>query len=217
MAALSAEFDYIVAQFGAPSGGGPIAPDRLDSYREHLPQSLIDFYALHGQGLVLNGFFQFCEPTRYAPIAKAVFGDNTDLPGSRCHIIGFSAFGALSVWSEDHGTVSVHLVDGVSSCLSLFGRGAKLPPDQSVAVGLFQLDMEANDAFDADGKPMFKRALKALGPLAAGQVYGFVPLLSLGGPRRVENLKIVPALEHMALLAGAAPVRMVDTSKLATM
>lgn len=215
MPALTEDFAYIVEKFGVPVDAAPLAPESLAALPGKVPQALLDFYELYGQGLVLDGFFQFCDPMRYAPIARAIFGDDPDLPGSRCHIIGFSAFGVLNVWSEDHGTVTVYLPEGRVSCLSLFGRSTQLPADRSVALGLFLIDKASNDVVDTAGKGLFKRARKKLGALSLGQVYGFAPLLSLGGPRALDHLGIKPAFEHLALLAGAAPVTLIDTSTMA--
>ena len=215
MPVLTEDFDYIVEKFRVPVDAAPLAPESLAALSGKVPQALLDFYELHGEGLVLDGFFQFCDPIRYAPIAQAVFGMDPDLPGSRCHILGFSAFGVLNVWSEDHGTVTVYLPEGLVSCLSLFGRSSKLPADRSVAVGLMFIDQESNDVVDAAGKPLFKRARKKLGALSLGQIYGFAPLLSLGGPRALDNLWIKPAFEHLALIVDAAPIMLIDTGTMA--
>ena len=212
MPELTEEFAYVVEKFGAPSGVAPRGKAMLDRYRGVLPGALLDFWELHGQGLMLDGKFQFCDPQHFAPISQMIFGADPQLPAERCHIYGFSAFGTLLVWSEDHGGVRVELVEQVASAPALTGREPKLSPDASIAVNLFGLDQEVLDLVDTAGKGLFARARKVLGPLQPGQVYGLVPMLALGGARRLENLRIVSALEHLSLLAQAGPIQLIDTS-----
>ena len=49
--------------------------------------------------------------------------------------------------------------------------------------------------------PLFDRALKALGPLARDEMYGFEPALALGGKADLRNLRKVKAVEHLVMLA----------------
>ena len=212
---LTEEFAYILSKFGAPKGVSPAPPAQLGAYSGHLPKALLDVWALHGQGLMLDGKFQFCNPARLESNSKTIFGNDPQVPASRCHIIGYSAFGTLLVWSEDHADIRVDLLDGTASSLSLTGRSQKLAPDVAVSLPLFQLGDEVFDAFDEEGKPLFARALEKLGPLAPGEMYGFVPMLALGGRRKLENLEIVSALEHMAILAQARQIKLIDTSTMA--
>lgn len=212
MPELTEEFAYIVQKFGAPAGVAPSAAADLGRYAGQLPQALLDLWATHGQGLMLDGKFQFCDPVRFAPLARLIFGNDPDLPAARCHIFGYSAFGTLLVWNEDHDDIRVSLVDATASSLALTGKASPLAPDIAISLPLFQLDADVFDAYDQDGKPLFARSRKALGKLKPGQVYGFVPMLALGGSRRLENLKVVSALEHFAMLAQAAPIQLIDTS-----
>ncbi len=55
-----------------------------------------------------------------------------------------------------------------------------------------------NDCLD---RPLFDRAVKSLGPLAADEMYGFEPALALGGKAELESLRRVKAVEHLVLLA----------------
>lgn len=116
-----------------------------------------------------------------SPISDLVFGNDPKLPSSRCHIFGYSTYGTLLTWSEEHDDVRVSLIDITAAFLRSTQKGASLAPDAAISLSLFQLDTDVWDALDRDGKLLFAWARKALGTLTLGQVYGFVPMLALGG------------------------------------
>jgi len=57
------------------------------------------------------------------------------------------------------------------------------------------------DFEDIRQQPLFDRALRALGPLSAEEMYGFEPALALGGRAELGNLQKVDAVTHLILLA----------------
>jgi hypothetical protein len=60
---------------------------------------------------------------------------------------------------------------------------------------------EKLDQLDDNNRPLFDRAVKKLGLLDAGQIYGLVPALALGGSCDLEHLEKVDAVTHMIVLA----------------
>lgn len=46
----------------------------------------------------------------------------------------------------------------------------------------------------------FKKAFKKLGALQPNEIYGFVPMLPMGGVRDLENLQKVDAFAHLSML-----------------
>jgi hypothetical protein len=63
------------------------------------------------------------------------------------------------------------------------------------------MDKKQLEQKDHHDKPLFERALKKLGPLAADEMYGFEPTLALGGKADLKNLHKVKAVEHLVILA----------------
>lgn len=49
------------------------------------------------------------------------------------------------------------------------------------------------------------QARNALGPLAWGEIYGFVPALSLGGRNSIRYLQKMQMVEHLVFLASMEP------------
>ena len=52
----------------------------------------------------------------------------------------------------------------------------------------------------------YSEAVAAYGEPAYDECFGYVPLLVLGGPQRVENLQEVKLIEHIALITDFAGV-----------
>ncbi|MDR0673172.1 MAG: DUF1851 domain-containing protein [Zoogloeaceae bacterium] len=46
----------------------------------------------------------------------------------------------------------------------------------------------------------FESAFKKLGPLQPNEIYGFVPMLPMGGVRDLEHLQKVDAFAHLSIL-----------------
>lgn len=74
------------------------------------------------------------------------------------------------------------------------------------------LDDDHTDMLEAtQGAPvLFARTLKKLSELSPGEVYGFFPALAMGGSARLDTLRKVKALEHLAFLAQLGPARLMD-------
>jgi len=59
-------------------------------------------------------------------------------------------------------------------------------------------------------RPLAPQALKRLGPVNSGQMYGFVVPPTLGGPLSVENLHIVDAITYLTARVWQGGIRVDD-------
>ncbi len=204
-------FDEVIASYGQPAGE-PLSPTTIDKLRGKVPNGLIRCWEKYGLGTVLDGFFQFVDPTRYSGVCEAVFDGDPELDSTRSYIIGLSAFGNLLVWNEEYNVISIDLVN-----LRTFGSSRKKnqePDEKNLALigGLAVVDRPSFDERDSNGEGLFKPAMQKLGRLKLNQIYGFVPMLALGGNRSIDRLKIVSAPEHLLILAQIGPVSLLDSS-----
>jgi len=204
-----ARLDSIVQDFGSPENGS-VEPD-LEHYRGKVPEAMIDFWQQNGIGTVLDGYFQFCDPGRYSGILKLVFGGDPDIHAEQTHALGFGAFGTIVAWNEVHQDVTIDLVKGQVSCPALV-NGKRYDPNLAVTTQLMLLDDPTFDEYDAHAKKLFKPARSKLGKLGVGQIYGFRPILALGGNRALASLAIYEALPHMAILAQAHEMQLMDNA-----
>lgn len=115
----------MIKKFGAPKGGKDIAD--VERFRSKVPDTMIEFWQLHGTGTILNGYFQFCDLCDYASIVKLIFDGDSQLNPEQTYVLGFGAFGSMVLWNEVYRTVPVDLVRGHVSCWSLVSGKANDP------------------------------------------------------------------------------------------
>ena len=188
-----------------------MAPAELDALAGRLPPDLLAFWKEYGLGTWLDGKFQFCRPADYADLVEQIFADDPDFLPSATHMVGFSAFGELLLWNEQHKRVVVDLPWLTARVDALDAQEPGDPTHFPIATPLYRLDREGSfDVFEQTdaADPLFTRALARLGPPDLGQCYGFVPMLALGGSAKLDRIERLDAAVHFSLLAGAGPCRL---------
>jgi hypothetical protein len=207
---LSEDFRDIVAEFGQPTSLQWLSPARLAELRALLPDELVDFMTVYGECSLDSGLINVCDPIAYAGLSKQIFGKDRDFGKATSSLYAYSAFGSLFFWNQMFGLHTVSLLSGVVVCASLTANTLNKATHHRHIYVAFGMSRDALDAVDENGKPLLARAVKKLGPLEIGECYGFVPLLSLGGMRRLENLKRLKAREHFSIAAQSMQLRLVD-------
>jgi hypothetical protein len=216
--AMDQDYKYFLEDegFGPATRVRDVPPQAIERYRGKLPNQMLKYWQAYGWAAYGEGLFWTVNPDDYAAVVDAwlegtPFGEDDDY-----YMIARGAFGKLYLWGVRSG----------QSILINAPLGMIFPTDSDrprVAAGkgdflarLFfsnrskkQVDFE-----DDTQKPLFDRALKRLGPLAPDEMYGFVPALALGGPRRLDHLQKVKAVEHLLILAQLGERRiMADINK----
>ncbi|ARQ14156.1 hypothetical protein NXC12_PE00561 (plasmid) [Rhizobium etli] len=182
------------------------------SYEGRIPGGVFDLWEKVGAGPFFGGYFQLCAPQSYRGIiSQVLYGDAQMIP-EQTHAIGFSAFGEIVAWNEQYRDVRIDLVNGQISCRSMFNPKPQFDPSVTILSRLLLADEPSFDVLDRGGKGLFKSAKLKLGKLRAGQIYGFRPILALGGNRTADSIKIYEALPHMAILAQAHRMQLMDNS-----
>jgi len=209
---LSEDFEYALERFGPPMGGTAPGDFDVGRFRGKIPHSLLDFWSLHGLGVWLNGYFQFCDPEKYRPVIKHIFGNDSEFKADRCHLIGFSAFGNMLIWSEDYQVTDVDVIRHLVSAMRYVKPDPSLDPDIAIGVTVSAVDDPAYDAIDEDGKDLFNPLLKALGPVNFGQIYAPKLYPAMGGSITFENFHMASALETLSINAQSAPFNLKDVT-----
>ncbi len=204
-------FAELITLLGRPIGE-PFNSVTLEKLRGRVPGGLVGCWEKHGIGTVLDGFFQFVDPTEYAGVCETIFEGDPEIDPERSHIVGLSAFGNLLVWNEDYNLLRIDLVNLRASGPEITKKNGFLDGDLAIIAGLAVVNRDSFDERDSDGEGLFKSAKQKLGQLDLNQIYGFVPILALGGNRSVEHLKIVSAPEHLLILAQSGPISLMDMS-----
>jgi hypothetical protein len=205
---MNKDMDESFAFFYKDEGFGPeiysksVKPEHIKKFRGKLPEQLLSYWNQYGWSGYGKGLFWLVDPDEYEPALEAWIGDLPPMERDAYYVIARSAFGQLFLW----GTKSGPSLDINSPWGMIF------PKDKSekIAAGdadfLARMFFETKDRISLDlkdylDKPLFDRALKTLGPLAADEMYGFEPALALGGKADIKNLRKVKAVEHLVMLA----------------
>lgn len=204
-------FEYFLKKFGPAIERQYVPPSSIDRYRGKLPDQLLAYWQEYGWCGYADGLFWTVNPHEYEPVVEAWLGDTPFMEEDAYHLIARSAFGDIYFFGERHGR-KLHII-AADSCMMTPRKGIQ---DLSLSIRAFfgSQNREACDFSDANGSLLFAPALKKLGSLKPGEMYGFVPALALGGPATLDHLQKVKAVEHLVLLAQLAPLSVLETPSL---
>ena len=198
----SFQYFYVDEGWGPVEHTEQVPPEKIERFRGKLPDQLLKYWELYGWGSYGKGLFWLVDPEVYDPVLSAWLEDTPLMRQDTFSIIGRSAFGQLFLW----GTKSGQSLNIIPCWDMIFPRDNSKKVQAGLADDLVRyffvgLDRENLIEEDAQGRPLFDRALQTLGPLASDEMYGYVPALALGGEARLENLRKVKAVEHLIILA----------------
>ena len=113
-----------------------------------------------------------------------------------------TGFGELYAWGErlNRRIVIDTLLTSIVCDLSKYDKPSENP---NLAMQSFfaMSDPEAFDFEDSEGDYLFERALNKFGPITENEMYGFVPMLPLGGSISLNNISKVDRFVHMHILS----------------
>ena len=193
--------DEIIEDEGPFLDAAPVTEEVLETWRGIVPDLLTDFWRNHGVGALQGGLMRICLPVDFDGLLSQIFHADEDFSHNDCHVIGYGPFGDLIIWSERHWLCKANLRNGQVIATDLVYPEKKVIANTEIVVSLLGHQPETLDAYDDDDKKLFVRAVKKLGRPGPGQAFGFFPALAMGGAPNLENIKIVPALEHFLFLA----------------
>lgn len=171
----------------------PVEPEVIEAYRNRVPAELVELWETHGYGTFGHGFFRVINPQRYEDGIGDLLGKVT---GNRIAIpIMVTGLADIVSWEPGHGLVLIRYRDGDTTGLV-----------SSLDDMLFMIDAdgeeELSDTYDWD---MFPKAVEAHGAPAFDESFTYVPLLSLAGEKKVENMrarKTIEAIRTMVEFQG---------------
>jgi hypothetical protein len=209
---MDESFAYFLKNFGPPIMKREVDQAAIARHERNLPGQLLQYWAEQGFAGYADGLFWTVDPAEYAA-ALALALAPTPFPGRDIYnVIARSAFGELFVWGKSGGSSlrldpphGQLLPSRASEILMRSGR-------EALAVqGFFASKQKRSlDFHDEEDKPLFARALKKLGPLAADEMYGFEPAILLCGEAKLEHLAKVKILPHLQILLQFAPLKILE-------
>ena len=171
----------------------PVPAEIVEEFRGRVPDELIEIWEKYGYGTFAEGFLRIIDPKLYETevgdcIGKTQ-GDGIAIP------IMVTGLGDLITWEPSR--------PGVTAIKYRHGNTKGLGTLKSFLT-LVRLD-GAEELSDSLKWDLFPEAVAAHGELPYDQSFIFVPLLSLGGAEKVENLhkrETIPAIQVAVDLQG---------------
>ena len=200
-------FQGFLEDFGPAYDRRNVPESSIEAYRGRLPDQLLTYRREHGWCGYADGLFWTVDPKEYEPALEAWIGDTRFMEIDAYHLIACSAFGDLYFFGEKTGT-SLQIV--APDAQAIYQSKPVRDLNQRVRSFFGARSRDGCDFTDAGGSLLFAPALKKMGRLHHGLMYGFVPALALGGPATLEHLKTVKAVEHLVLLAGLSELRVMN-------
>ncbi|TDC61375.1 DUF1851 domain-containing protein [Micromonospora sp. KC207] len=171
----------------------PVEPEVIEEYRGRVPDDLVEIWERYGYGTFAEGFLRVINPKVYEDevgdcIGKTQ-GDGIAIP------IMVTGLGDLITWEPSAGVIGI-----------LYRLGRTVGLNTTLHNFLFMVDLDGPEELsDNLHWDIFPKAVAAHGELPYDESFIFVPLLSMGGQAKVENLhkrKTIAAIQVAVDLQG---------------
>jgi len=155
--------------------------DTIERYRSRVPDDVLDIWVRDGYGTFSSGFFKVIDPDHYSVALQE------SLPLAHVVPLFATGLGDIVTW------------DGLDYCDLKYRYGTLR--GMGTSIHNFPL-YAAEPSFLVDWYQWepYEAAVETHGPLEFDECFGYVPLLALGGPEKVENLKKVKLAEHVNII-----------------
>ncbi|WP_420595519.1 GAD-like domain-containing protein [Deinococcus sp.] len=173
-------FEFFVHKHGYQKYAD-VALETIEKYKGILPDFMLAVWERYGLSSHGEGYIWTVNPDDYSEIIREFFGKEHPLV-----VFARSSFGDLwAVQGDREYKVMTHyghaFYFGETDLDSLFSFGIMSLGDEKHAEHL--------------------KVLKKLGPIDQDHMYGYVPMLALGGDGSLKETKIVKTREYLALVA----------------
>lgn len=199
------DFQAFIAEFGEAESRRTVPQAAMTAWTGKLPNQLLAYWRQEAWGGYGDGRFWLVNPEDYEDIVDEWLENSPLEQLDSFHVIARTAFGKLYLCGEKSGQ-SATIDCALNAIIAVPERlKAKTPDARDMSIRVFLgVDRDECDLEDENGKPLFAKALKKLGPLSENEVYGFEPALVAGGRMHVENLRKLQIDQHLTVLRQLA-------------
>jgi hypothetical protein len=157
--------------------------DLVNKYRGKLPDKLINIWENYGFGSILDSYIKIINPDEYMDLLKrSYFRANEAIP------IMVTGFADIITWEKNR---YIGLVKYRKGTFEIIEDGFNY---------FFNDILDSEYAKDCLDNTQYAEAIEKNGYIEYDECFGYVPLLGLGGPEKVENLKKVKIKEHIEII-----------------
>jgi hypothetical protein len=194
-------FDYYLNEF-LNNWGRPtqmLRPDEnlLRELARKIPANLIRYWRELGFSVFKDGLMLLCNPVDWKPVVDEWI-KGTELETLDNYIpIMRGAFGDFNLFGLRHGSVAnLFIWEG-----AVMGDRElpKVPREMVIETRIGRWGPKSFDRHEYEDVN-FWNVFKKLGPLQPNEIYGFVPMLPMGGTRDLDHVQKVDAFAHLSIL-----------------
>ncbi|WP_236432546.1 GAD-like domain-containing protein [Pseudomonas syringae] len=194
-------FQSLIDNLGEPDSRREVPGSSSEKYRSILPEALLGYWRNAGWRSFADGLFWVVVPEPYKTTLDRWLQGSGLAEIDSYHVIARDAFGSLYAWGERHQRkITISSLAGGIVALKNQLRKANPHPDRTLGIFLGSYNRESLDFEDNQGKPLFQRALKKLGPVGEDEMYAFEPALCIGGRADLEHMVKVDIHAHLMIL-----------------
>jgi hypothetical protein len=196
---MDEDLEYFLSKWGQPTERVPATEADLARLAQHVPPILIEYWREIGFSVFKEGLMTVTNPLEWMDVTNEWVA-GTELAELDTFIpIMRGAFGRFRLLGLKHGYKASLEV----TMAAYFGDREKPRYDLNISIkGGFSGSNP--DDYDTGDKTLdFAKALKKLGPLKPNEMYGFVPVLPMGGTRDLKHLQKLDAFAHLSILRQA--------------
>jgi hypothetical protein len=197
-------FSLFVQKFGMGVRHAVVSNEFLDKYNDVLPNGLLGFWREEGWCSYANGLLWTVNPEHFSWLVDGWVRTIPDLPKSDYYVFARSAYGefyCLSVDSRKILTISCpRAMIVVSKDIFKSEKSAEIATQTFFATAR----KEQFDFFDDNDQPLFARACEKLGSLSVNEIYGFAPILPMGGRTSIDHLRKINMDVHVDIIRQSA-------------
>ncbi|MDM5201096.1 DUF1851 domain-containing protein [Fictibacillus enclensis] len=154
----------------------------IEKYKNNIPKQMIELWTQYGFCTMKNGYLRIINPNNYQELLdETYFSEEKAIP------LFTTAMGDILVWEDDY----LMLLNYRNNFVEVVGG------DFDIFIKNLSDETFLNEALDWMPYPV---AVQKYGEPAFDECFGYVPLLSLGGPEVAENLQKVKLREHLNLI-----------------
>jgi hypothetical protein len=177
-------YELLEERFGSQKYAD-VTLETLEKYQGKVPELLLAIWERYGLTSHGQGELWFTNPDDFTDIVQAFFGDQYPFI-----VYARTSFGRLWAILDDR-LYTIH----PQIAHAIYGHKLEVF-DTLMSSGLVSTS--------SDFHTEHLKALKKLGPLKADQMYGYVPVLALGGNGSLKETKIVQMREYLFMVADIA-------------
>ena len=196
----------------------PVPEEYFERMAVFVPRSVLRVWRRFGFEGFGDGLFWITNPFQWMTVVKMWLDLVWDqLPfADTWFCVARSAMGDLFLWGEDSGrslTINPAYGEVIIDWPAILSSSDPDPAARQRdgrAVFTSAAEWSVTEPADDLERPLAPQALKRLGPVNSGQMYGFVVPPTLGGPLSVENLHIVDAITYLTARVWQGGIRVDD-------